>query len=113
MVIGTIHSLPASVTINYMKTILAAALACWLGLPVQAAEPAPRPLAITIGSSVRLQMRDKQAIQQFFVSNAGVVRVQVVPDDPTALLVTGLQIGRARITLVGADGQREICLVGR
>lgn len=90
-----------------MKHLVALLLTLALVMPTLAAEPPPRPLTLTVGSSIFLKLKDKQRIKQFIVSKAGVVRVSPHPSDLTTVIVTGVQVGEVRITLIGADGKRE------
>lgn len=71
-----------------------------------------RPLVLNVGSTQVLQMTTKQRLKKVFNDAPGVVLVLPAPDDPTAVLVRGRAPGRARITLVGEDGRKEVCAVG-
>jgi hypothetical protein len=82
----------------------------------QAADkPAPvaKPVSLSVGKTVRLQMSNKQAIQTVVVDTENVVKVAPVPGDFTTILVTGVAPGQARITLTGVDGKKEVCQLGR
>lgn len=71
-----------------------------------------RPLVLNVGSTQLVRMTTRQRLKKVFNDAPGVVLVLPAPDDPTAVLVRGLAPGRARITLVGEDGRREVCTVG-
>jgi hypothetical protein len=77
------------------------------------AEPVARPVSLSVGKTIRLQMSKKQAIQTVVVDTENVVKVAPVPGDFTTILVTGVAPGQARITLTGVDGKKEVCLLGR
>lgn len=72
-----------------------------------------RPLLVTVGSTVRLQMSTKLPIRSVVNENDKVVRVQAVPDDPTTVLVTGLAPGVTRIILTARDGTKESRQIGK
>jgi hypothetical protein len=78
-----------------------------------AAKAAPAPVVISIGQTVRLQMRSKRPITSVFVDREGIVQVQPDPADQTTIRVTGLAAGVARIHLTDAGGKTEIHQWGR
>jgi hypothetical protein len=71
------------------------------------APPKPKPLVISVGSTIRLQMSTKRPIKTVFNERADLLRVTAVPGDPTTVMVTGLAPGYARITLIDIDGKEE------
>jgi pilus assembly protein CpaC len=81
-------------------------------------EPAPLPhtestapkasnLIVPIGSSQRLQMKDKKVIRSVVNPKDNIAIVQALPDDSTTVLITGREAGTTRITLTAADGTVE------
>ncbi len=74
----------------------------------QEARPAPAPtLIVPINATQRLQMSNKQAIKRGINRNEAVVRLAPAYGDPTTLLVTGLEPGIARVTLVDQNDREE------
>ncbi|HLJ97274.1 MAG TPA: hypothetical protein VKU02_29205, partial [Gemmataceae bacterium] len=63
-------------------------------------------LIVPINGTQRVQMSTKGRIEKVLNPKDSVVRVSPVLGDPTSVLVTGLDSGVARITLVG-EGNRE------
>lgn len=97
------------------KTLLALVGALVFATPLFAAEekkPAPRPLSITVGRTIRLQMAKKQIIKQVVIDREGVVKVVPAFNDPRTLLITGLAPGKVRIVVTGEDGQKMALNVG-
>jgi hypothetical protein len=88
-------------------------LALSQGKKVEAKQPIIRPLRISVGSTVRVQMTTKRPIQTVFNESEHVLRVSPMRDDPTTVLVTGLMPGTARIYLTDTDGKTEILAPGR
>lgn len=72
-----------------------------------------RRVFLAVGSTVPLQMSSKRPIRTVLNENEQVARVQSLPNDPTTVLVTGLSPGRARITLIDADGKAEVLTPGK
>jgi hypothetical protein len=87
-----------------------AALLLWTS--VATGQPPARPLIVSVGQTVRLQMSTKQRIKMAANDNETAVRLSAAPGDPTTVLVTGLAPGRALITLTGEDGQKEVRRLG-
>ena len=78
-----------------------------------AVKAAPAPVVISIGQTVKLQMRSKRPITSVFVDREGIVQVQPHPGDQTTIRVTGLAAGVARIHLTDDGGKTEIHQWGR
>src|SRR5947209_17240023 len=64
-------------------------------------------LVVPIGSSQRLQMRDRKVIQSVVNPKDNIATVQPIQDDPRTVLITGREAGMTRITLTAADGSQE------
>jgi pilus assembly protein CpaC len=64
-------------------------------------------LTVPIGSSVRLQMKDKKPISTVVNPKENVAYVQPIEGDPKTVLVTGREAGSVRVTLTAADGTSE------
>jgi hypothetical protein len=73
----------------------------------KAAPPKLAPIKLAVGQTVALQMTTKRPIKTIINDNDQVVRVTPTGNDPTTVLLTGLTPGRARITLIDADGKEE------
>jgi len=81
---------------------------------IQAQAPVPKgspgsasALVVSIGETIRLQMRSKKPIKKVFVSKPDVVAVRPIVNDPTRILITGLQPGVATIELTDTDNRKE------
>ena len=75
--------------------------------PNLAATPSGSLLVVPIGTSKRLQMRDKKAIGTVVNVKENVAVVQPVIGDPTTVQVTGREGGTTHITLTATDGTEE------
>jgi hypothetical protein len=76
--------------------------------PVLKGPPGPASaLVVSIGETIRLQMRSKKPIKSVFVSKPDVVAVRPVVNDPTTILITGLQPGVATVELTDTDNRKE------
>jgi pilus assembly protein CpaC len=103
-----------------LTTALAGALATGGIVAGQETVPAPRreagpaaavtrgnQIIVPIGSSQRLQMKGRKAIQSVVNPKEGIAFVAPVQDDPTTVMITGREAGLTRITLTAADGSEE------
>src|SRR5437879_309179 len=64
-------------------------------------------LVVPINGSQRVQLSTKRRIDKVLNPKDSVLRVDPVLGDPTSVLVTGLDAGMTRITLIGEDGVQE------
>jgi pilus assembly protein CpaC len=64
-------------------------------------------IVIPINQTHRVQMRTKKKIIRASNPKEQVARVQPVPNDPTSVLITGLDSGLTQITLVDESGAEE------
>jgi pilus assembly protein CpaC len=64
-------------------------------------------LVVPINGTQRLQMSNKGRIERVLNPKENIARVTPVLGDPTSVLVTGLDAGAARITLIGEGGAQE------
>jgi len=77
--------------------------------------PAPKPatpaggsaLIIAKGGTKKVQMRTGKRIRTALNENDTVIRVQQVQDDPSSVLIVGLEEGKAQVTLTDIDGKTE------
>jgi pilus assembly protein CpaC len=81
--------------------------------PGPAAKPAQsttgvKSLVLTVGSSQRVQMKDKKQIKEAINTKANVAVVAEFPNDPTSVSITGKEPGVTRLTLRGADNSEEV-----
>jgi pilus assembly protein CpaC len=92
--------------------------------PAQAPVPPPPPqpggtgaaaagaqLILPIGGSRPVRMSTRRNIVTVNNLKPSVARVQAVPDDPTSILVTGLEAGVTDVVLVDVNGTRETIVV--
>jgi hypothetical protein len=101
-------------TPSHLAWLAAFLLAFALAGTTPAADPRPaQTLVVSVGQTVRLQMRTKKPIKTAVNDREDVIRLTPVRDDPTTILVTGLALGVARVTLTSADGDREVWETGR
>jgi pilus assembly protein CpaC len=89
-------------------------LGVMLGNSAAAQQPPPPPpakagsvLVVPINGTQRVQMSNKGRIDKVLNPKDSVVRVSPVLGDPTSVLVTGLDSGVARITLIGEGNRQE------
>ncbi len=75
--------------------------------PLPKGSPAASALVIPVGGTVRLQMRSKKPIKTVFNSRPEVIAVRPVLNDPTTILLTGLQPGVTTIELTDVDNRKE------
>ncbi len=89
--------------------------------PAQQPEAAPPPaaapggpaiapsnaLVVAINGTKRLSMTPKRPIRQVINEKETVARIQAIQDDPTSVLVVGLQAGSTVVTLTDAQGVQE------
>jgi pilus assembly protein CpaC len=99
--------------------VLGALLTAGVARPIQGADPMLPPpktdtqaahgstVMVPIGSSQRLQMKDKKVIQTVVNPKENVALVQPIQDDPRTVLITGREAGVTRITLTAADNTQE------
>ena len=94
-----------------LRVVLAIGLGlmCFTAAQAEERDPAPIPIALTVGRTIRLQLPDKSPIRRVMVENEGVVRVTPLPDDRTTVLLTGIALGRARVIVVGENGKKMVC----
>jgi pilus assembly protein CpaC len=64
-------------------------------------------LVVPINGTQRLQMSNKGRIERVLNPKENIARVTPILGDPTSVLVTGLDAGAARITLIGEGGAQE------
>src|SRR5205814_1295176 len=64
-------------------------------------------LVVPINGTQRVQMSNKGRIDRVLNPKDNIVRVSPVLGDPTSVLVTGLDSGVARITLIGEGNVEE------
>ena len=76
-------------------------------------KPAPKQLILTVGSTHALQMTTKQRIKTVFNDNPDVIEVIALFGDPTRVRIKALKPGRARLTLIGEDGKKEVHHLGK
>jgi pilus assembly protein CpaC len=73
-----------------------------------AAQDSPPPsLLVPINGTKKLQMSGKQLIKTVQNQDPNVARVSPIPDEPTAVLVTGMMAGSTRVTLTDKDNRSE------
>src|SRR5262245_33459628 len=97
-----------------MRSAVAVTALAALVLPFAAsAEPPPKALIVTVNSTDKLQMTSQKPIKTVFNENETVARVSPMMGDPTTVLVIGLNPGFTRITLVAADGGKEVHQLGK
>jgi hypothetical protein len=70
-------------------------------------------LNLTVGSTIVLQLTSKKPIRRVMSERESVAQVRPIPTDPTSVMVTGVSVGRTRITLTGDDGDEEVRELGR
>ncbi len=100
-------------SLSRLVLALSVALA-WSMSAVGAEEkPAPTPISLSVGRTIRLQLPDKKPIKLVTVDNEGVVRATPALDDRTTVLLTGIAPGRARVTIVGDNGKKMVCDLGK
>jgi pilus assembly protein CpaC len=77
--------------------------------PVPAPSAAPRPNAfvVAINSTKRLSMTTRRPIRSVNNEKDTIARIQAIQDDPTSVLVVGLQAGSSRVTMVDDQGTTE------
>jgi hypothetical protein len=73
----------------------------------QSPDTTPTPLIVTIGSTVRLQMKSKRSITRVVIDREGIISVRPEFNDQSTLLITGLKPGVARLSLWDDTGRRE------
>src|SRR5438094_332466 len=93
------------------------ALALGQGVRTPPIAPAPPPVAapvgrggalvVSINGTQRVQMRTKKRIIRVDNPKDNVARVQPIPNDPTSVLITGLDAGITQVTLVDEAGTFE------
>src|SRR5262249_36107072 len=76
-------------------------------------EPQPTQLIVSIGSTVRLQMKSKRPITRVEIDREGIIRVQPAANDQTAVLITGLKQGVVLLTLTDDNGRKESHQMGK
>ncbi|HEX4588444.1 MAG TPA: pilus assembly protein N-terminal domain-containing protein, partial [Gemmataceae bacterium] len=105
---------------HHVLSVLAAGLV-GLGLTaprtaVGQAPPPPAPpvspvrgnaFVVAINATKRLSMTTKRAIRSVVNEKDNVARVQAIQDDPTSVLVVGLQAGSSRVTMTDDQGTVE------
>lgn len=77
--------------------------------PAEEVVPAPRSstLVVPVNGVQRLQMTTRKPIRRVINEKDQSIRVSEVANDPTTILVTGLQPDNGRLTLTDADGTEE------
>jgi pilus assembly protein CpaC len=93
-----------SIRVPYPTLTALVVLLSSLASPLARAQDQPPPgaikaLIVPIGSSKRLQMTTKKPMSKVVNEKENVARVQAVVDDPTTIVVTGLEAGLTRIVL--------------
>src|SRR5262245_51509300 len=64
-------------------------------------------IVLPINGTARLQMSSKAMLKDVQNPREAVVRVQAIQQDPTSVLLTGLEPGQTRITLTDVNGRQE------
>src|SRR5262245_6906900 len=81
--------------------------------PEVAPQPAATPLGranaliVAINGSKRLSMTTKRPLRSVVNEKENIARVQAIADDPTAVLVVGLQAGSTHVSLTDDQGRKE------
>jgi pilus assembly protein CpaC len=87
-------------------------LALFLALPfsahAQVCTPESRPVVVTIGGSVRLQMNSRKPIKTVTNPKDNLLQIRTVERDPTTVVLSGDRPGITRLELEDVDGNREI-----
>ena len=71
------------------------------------APPIQKTVYVSIGTTMRLQMKSKRPITRVDIDREGIIRVQPALNDQTTLMITGLQPGRVLLTLYDDAGGKE------
>jgi pilus assembly protein CpaC len=90
-----------------LLALLASGLVASGPAQAQPAGTAGTALLVPIGGTVRLKMSKGQPIKTVTVATPDIISVRGVPNDPTTLLVVGLQPNVTRIELEDPDGKKE------
>jgi pilus assembly protein CpaC len=69
--------------------------------------PRGNVVIVPIGTSKRLQMKEKKPIETVLNEKENVAVIAAVPDDPATVNITGREAGMTRITLVARDKTEE------
>src|SRR5262249_1901949 len=79
--------------------------------PADARAPRVSTLNVPLNATQRVQMAKKQKIKEIENPQPRIARVVAAPADPTSVLVTALEAGTTRVSLLGEDGTREEVVV--
>lgn len=100
---------------RYSWSLLAGLALFAAARPAAAQEALPPPqqqsvggVEVAVGNTRRVEMSKKQIIREVRNENPKVARVSSLPDDPRAVLVTGLAAGTTRLTFVDAEKHTEL-----
>jgi pilus assembly protein CpaC len=91
--------------------LLGVALAGLSGGPLRAQDQAPPPvkaLIVAINGTQRVQMSTKALIQTVQNTKATVAQISAIQNDPTSVLITGLEPGITRVTLTDVKGVQDV-----
>src|SRR4051812_17908166 len=61
---------------------------------------AARTLTVAPDTTIQVEMSTKQVLKEVRNENPKVIKVSTIPDNPRAVLVTGLGAGSSRLTLI-------------
>lgn len=64
-------------------------------------------LTVPVGSTVVLQTPSRRPIRMVVVENDSVIRVRPVETEPNMVVITGLRLGRSKLTVVDVDGRTD------
>src|SRR5438552_6943711 len=72
--------------------------------PAAAARPRANAFVVAINGTKKLRMTSGRNIRSVINEKDTIARVQAIQDDPTSVLVIGLQAGSTRVTLTDEAG---------
>jgi len=78
------------------------------GAFAQLCSPESKPLVVTIGSAIRLQMASRKNIRTVYNPKQQVLVVTPDPRDPSTVILSGRRAGLTRLELLDVDGNREV-----
>ncbi|MFQ3594044.1 MAG: hypothetical protein SNJ82_12765, partial [Gemmataceae bacterium] len=78
------------------------------GAFAQLCSPESKPLVVTIGSTIRLQMGSRKAIRTVYNPKQQILVVTPDARDTTTVILSGRRAGLTRLELVDVDGNREV-----
>jgi hypothetical protein len=101
-------------SMKLLRSMVALGLTLVLGVPlVRGEEAKAKPISLKVGQTIRLQLSSKKAIKVASVDREGIVKLSPAIDGPTSVFLTGVAPGKARVTLVGEDGEKMVLSLGR